>query len=566
MSASLHVRLFDRLKRVGDVPRRRLIQLVALGVAVAVLLHLGYSTTVYSNTATPTTYNEGGHTAHLASSIQHGHDDLSLDEIRAIVSRTKGFFARDYSLNLGWNNMKYILETAINQGTLLNRTVILPSFVYARACEFPNVACAAFLPMVNRGDALNSDEWRKLPMDQQMAWQVPLELMIDLPKVRRHRNVILVSEYLRLHGLSPHLEASTGRWLRETYHQGEKPPSLFVIKSNEIDPDGVVLVDTHPVSSEQNPPQTTVGAQLQKLAKDQNGLDWVSVRKVISGDKSDEEVEKELLANGWQPLYTFHSMVNQELFKAPVFPIKQAVPQHRLRGMVEYYAHVNEDVVLLAGETHLYRKPGGVRFTSADARDNFARLVLQDMVYRDPLKELAAVLEERMRSKVGGRMFFSAHMRRGDFTTLHWSLAEGIDLHLKKLKDKFAPARRLLANVKSRRMSTYDVPDVQFDDSIMSRDAPAVGDPFFLMTDERSPDGVEYLRKRGAVLVQDLIRPEDRQKFGWPIMYTDILALAEQTLAARSDFFVGQAFSSVAGGVIALRAARGADPQTAVLI
>ncbi|KAG9045287.1 hypothetical protein FS837_006552 [Tulasnella sp. UAMH 9824] len=60
----------------------------------------------------------------------------SMDELRAMVSKTKGYFGRDYSLGLGWNNMRYIIEAALEQSALLNRTLVLPSFVYARACEF----------------------------------------------------------------------------------------------------------------------------------------------------------------------------------------------------------------------------------------------------------------------------------------------------------------------------------------------------------------------------------------------------------------------------------------------
>ena len=32
-------------------------------------------------------------------------DELTLQQIRAIVARTRGFFSRDYSLGLGWNNV-----------------------------------------------------------------------------------------------------------------------------------------------------------------------------------------------------------------------------------------------------------------------------------------------------------------------------------------------------------------------------------------------------------------------------------------------------------------------------
>ena len=32
--------------------------------------------------------------------------------------------------------MQYILDAALLQASLLNRTLIIPSFVYARACEY----------------------------------------------------------------------------------------------------------------------------------------------------------------------------------------------------------------------------------------------------------------------------------------------------------------------------------------------------------------------------------------------------------------------------------------------
>jgi len=32
--------------------------------------------------------------------------------------------------------MRYIIEAALLQAELLNRTLVLPSFIYARACEY----------------------------------------------------------------------------------------------------------------------------------------------------------------------------------------------------------------------------------------------------------------------------------------------------------------------------------------------------------------------------------------------------------------------------------------------
>jgi hypothetical protein len=46
-----------------------------------------------------------------------------------------------------------------------------------------------------------------------------------------------------------------------------------------------------------------------------------------------------------------------EYTKSVVEPIKQVAPRSRLRGMFDDYNHINAKVLVLAGETHLNRKP-----------------------------------------------------------------------------------------------------------------------------------------------------------------------------------------------------------------
>lgn len=43
--------------------------------------------------------------------------------------------------------------------------------------------------------------------------------------------------------------------------------------------------------------------------------------------------------------------------KSVVEPMKQVAPRSRLRGMVEDYIDIDTNVLVLAGETHLNRKP-----------------------------------------------------------------------------------------------------------------------------------------------------------------------------------------------------------------
>ena len=80
------------------------------------------------------------------------NDKPTIPQIEKMVSHTKGYLARDYTLSLGWNNvsrlklvqnyltafkLRYIIESGILAGQILNRTLVIPSFVYARSCAFP---------------------------------------------------------------------------------------------------------------------------------------------------------------------------------------------------------------------------------------------------------------------------------------------------------------------------------------------------------------------------------------------------------------------------------------------
>jgi hypothetical protein len=85
---------------------------------------------------------------------------------------------------------------------------------------------------------------------------------------------------------------------------------------------------------------------------------------------------------------------------------------------------------------------------------------------------------------------------------------------------------------------------------------------FFLATDERDPDNLDYLSEQGAILTSDLLTIEDRRAFGWPIMVTDVLGLVEQAILAQASYFYGHVISSFAGGTINMRGAAGLDPRT----
>jgi hypothetical protein len=58
-----------------------------------------------SNKSTPTNHTPSSHASHWHEAPSLLSDVLSLEQVRDIVATTRGFLSRDYSLNLGWNNV-----------------------------------------------------------------------------------------------------------------------------------------------------------------------------------------------------------------------------------------------------------------------------------------------------------------------------------------------------------------------------------------------------------------------------------------------------------------------------
>ncbi|KAH0830351.1 hypothetical protein J3R83DRAFT_1745 [Lanmaoa asiatica] len=558
------------------------------------------------------------------------NDDFDLKALHSMVTGTRGYYARDYSMGLGWNNvshfashrlfalihlqMRYIIETAIHHGSLLNRTVIIPSYIYARSCEFQNAICAAYAPMINRGDAINSEEWRQLPEEQQMGWRVPISTMLNLTHLRRFQPVITVAEYLRLHDLSEDLELSNGQWDTKIYHQNPSvydtqgnSPSLHTIENGWYDPQDLNRVDLlpeviksrgqwdpllgNPAKDEHggwpSPSKTNAYLALeQALSGRQHVLDFDRARHIlqdngIRGVTSDDDLIQVLNDNDWEVLYTFDGALGMDYVKNVVNPIKQVAPRDSIRGFADDYYHLTEDVILLRGEIHYERKPASLRFTSTSTRDAFARLVLFQIRHTDNVMELSATMARRMQELVGGRMWMGAHMRRGDcefrlapvikptpnncivVVRYHWVMQEEFGDHLQRIKDHLNKGRDILQSITPQSLSTYAIPDIVVNPEYVQHHPPNKGDYIYIATDERDPSNLAYLREHGVVRAPDLITIEDRRRFGWPLLITDVLGIVEQDLLARGAFFYAHALSSVAGGVVNIRAANGADPRTA---
>ena len=68
----------------------------------------------------------------LGHHVEPDEEDWSLERIREMVSKTKGYYARDYSLGLGWNNASSIVLCLA--GPMLTQLCFqLPDEIYLRS-------------------------------------------------------------------------------------------------------------------------------------------------------------------------------------------------------------------------------------------------------------------------------------------------------------------------------------------------------------------------------------------------------------------------------------------------
>ncbi|EJU02506.1 hypothetical protein DACRYDRAFT_22127 [Dacryopinax primogenitus] len=558
--------------------RRRSALCLTCLVIVGLVFHRVYvpewKSTTFLWKAQPSSATLGDCRPAPAYTAKHGvTEQWTSVRLQEMIDRTKGFYARDYSLWLGWNNVRYIIEAGVLQAGLLNRTLIIPSFVYARQCEFSLDACAAFLDMVNRGDAIGWDEWRMWPMDKQMGWKIPIGMMIDLNHLRKTHAVVTVAEYLELQSLTADLEQGNGQWSDAVYQARSRP-----IPNSWWDPPGVIRVDQEqppfvlneddPISLSAFDARETVGEQIESLLKDQPRglLEWSAAEDRfhllnVSG-VDDSSAELFLRAAGFEVLHTYQGSLNTEFTKSVATPTRQVARRSEVHGVVDDFGSWSDQVIHLEGEVHLDRKPGGLRFADPSRMREFTHTVLYDVRTLPKIEALAVRIDERMRERTSGRLWRAAHVRRGDFVNIGWA-GPSLEQHIEIVKSKLDLAPAILTDILNNQ--TTDVLEnsgEQMIPTMLQSQIPYTSDPFYIATDERNPWALDYIRSQGGLLITDLFEPEDRHIVGWPLLITDILALAEQHVLARAAYFYGSGMSSVTGGVINLRSVNGWHPRT----
>ncbi|KAG0148787.1 hypothetical protein CROQUDRAFT_721453 [Cronartium quercuum f. sp. fusiforme G11] len=524
-------------------------------------------------------------------------------EIKERVGNRK-FLVRDWPPYLGWNNVRYTIETGLMIANLLDRELVLPGFTYATACEYADQVCAKLTAMfthkvpvdlasvTDRSRYPDPEEGENflspiLPTHQWKGWVLPLEVMLDIPHLGSHwKSSISLKDYLELTAPStypnyyPSLYGkASGKWATAHNHglSYYKAPNAQFANMSQTMLDRLPAAIEPLVPENSNTPPPSVPLQLyEKCLATLKKVETLQPRlrqkrdnqlpastswndDLITGDqmtgelalKDHELLERCIASRGYRTAYGY--TLDGWWMKAPAGPTKYFRKVENLRGWWDDLHSHNETILHIEGELHNGYPPASMLWTTLEGRQNYEKLVRSAIKPPEMYERIATKLEKRMRAKCGGRSWRAAHMRRGDFVQVEWTI-RNITTHFTRLMAAADDSISLLESNPNLLMPAHTAYDT-------SLELPKLGDPIYLATNVRDKGELEYLRTQKIVLLNDLLDEADKAELGFSSMFMDTLSILEQSLIMRSASFYGDAHSSVNGWILNRRTFHGIDER-----
>ncbi|KAH9812417.1 hypothetical protein DFH28DRAFT_899111 [Melampsora americana] len=513
------------------------------------------------------------------------------------------FLVRDWSPWLGWNNVRYTIETGLLIANLLGRELILPGFSYASACAYDIHICEKLTPMyirekkvdltnvLNRSHYPDPDEGQNFllpPLQPQnpTGWVLPLEVMLDIPFLKSqwtsclsHREFLELTGALNETHSSSFLGQSTGKW-SVRYNKGlsyrKLPNQMFTnLDRTMVDRLPKPVLPLSNSTSSSVPPLILEKCRvtLEKISKSGRAVehkkravieiqdqktfpswndDLINVDQ-MTGELSMHDhdlLERCLASGGYRTAYGY--TMSGYWMKAPYGPTKYIRKTQNMTGWWDELNGIQENILHIEGEIHNGFPPGSMLWTTLAGRQNYEHLVRTAIKAPELYDRIATKLEKKMRQRCEGRSWRATHIRRGDFVNYGWALSD--------IRQEFELVQNRL---KASLVTLEAEPELlipahkAYGTSLL---VPKLEDPIYLATNAKGVE-LDYLKEQNVILLNDLLDDSDRLELGFSSYFGDTLAILEQSLMIRSAFFFGDAHSSVPGAILNRRVHYGIDER-----
>ncbi|KDE02822.1 hypothetical protein MVLG_06646 [Microbotryum lychnidis-dioicae p1A1 Lamole] len=503
----------------------------------------------------------------------------SLKKLKQAVGDEPHFLAKDGIAWYGFNNRRYMLEATMNLARVSHRIPILPSHIWARSCVVDSADCTkhALQHLADRKNAPGFKDEFTWNEDGE-AWRLGIEHFIDLPHLRRTYGLFLTqTEYFSLYAssLPPKFKIDLRGYWNPILYNPKGMTTRVLNGTKEFHDKSWVRMDREFMgvggasfkgskSWERKGRKGLEGVDenvVRDLMKEDRTYVW-SLEKAIKamrrrGIGEGKHVAKEewgralVRQAGLRELYTFDD--STLMCKTMARPSTEyADPLHLRPFQIEAFENYsNATILAISGQIHDQRKPGATHFSTPYARDQFRNWVIEGI--RPPRVYILAAekIVQEMKRRTKGRLWRSAHLRRGDFVGIAWAPEKDPVRHFGKLKNALGAGIQVLRQRRTKKPGRGALQPLK------QEELPFPNDPFYLATDETDPKALAYYRRQGAVLLHEVMGQDELEDvLGWRAKYWDLLALVEQEVLAQSDYFVGSRMSSTTGGALNSRLRR----------
>ncbi|CAH7690827.1 hypothetical protein BY996DRAFT_4587431 [Phakopsora pachyrhizi] len=527
------------------------------------------------------------------------------------------FLVRDWSVWLGWNNVRYTIETGLMLAKILDRELVLPAFTYSNTCEEDIEVCSKLLPKFDYNvpfDLRNVKDRFKypdpnegttvlkppVPTQNWYGWVIPTQEFLDIDHLLKNlkNNSIKFQDFLKLvdHGEKRSIGMNDGKW-STGYNNGL---SYRAIPNEVFNNFSRTIVDRLPTpikpliskamdnGTSNSTDQTDLPIKLiEKCRLTLSRLDstipsrrmkrkrMIRRRDVTTNDDKRVPDWDLNLIQGDQMLGELsskdHSILERCIasngfrtaygftidgwwMKAPYGPTKYVKRLSKMYGIHDELYNIDEQVLHIQGEIHNGFPPASMLWTTSEGREAYKDLVRRIIRPPEIYEIVAQRLELKVRKLCGGRSWRASHMRRGDFLGYEWT-SKDINKQWEKIERGVNESIRLL----EAEPDLVKPINKAFNTSL---ELPRIDDPIYLATNTRLKEELEFLKTKKVILLKDLIDDEDKSLLGvLRSSFMDTLAVLEQCLIMRSAFFFGDAHSSVAGLILNRRVFFGIDER-----
>ncbi|GJJ75682.1 hypothetical protein EMPS_08040 [Entomortierella parvispora] len=493
---------------------------------------------------------------------------------RMETNRPYPFFDRylvyDVHMWLGLNNIRYGLEMTNNYGIVLNRTVIIPSKIFARNCIQHELCQLTGGKLVNLAESTDPIFSR---------WELDINTVWDVEEMRKTLNVMTTEEFNRVMLVQQGIVVEDPEaWIASQGGDLSFSRAFNVLKIYH-DLDRKITVDSQLVLDFlfRNAPGV-------EIVDDLDPLPDKGLLPERPSEPSPTEAQEETKVVAIQPEITLWTVVSRTEMSMNetaqhTVPIRWRDTGYSGAAPVGFKQRFSSDAKVLHFQEGIHEFAAfPFKFTTAAARDRYVNVALHEMALNSQIREAQHYVLAKLLAMIGNKPYLGFHYRVGDFVQYSWSWNEPADIVIRRFIYAswiFRDRSNTTSDCEEIDLSTIHLralpPGGQIDEVAEAATTEhmkrCMNRPFYFATDDSANLGfVQGLKSIGGIAMDDLLDREFVLKYPHITAFGDYQGLLDQWILANSEYFVGAAMSSLTGGALNMRRKIGKPGPTAVLM